>query len=76
MSAPRLGLRFGALCPSLLEQLHEAGVGADPTEILSWQKDADAICRLLVKGMLTSAAAHRARKLLLARIAKGVTPRG
>ena len=59
-----LELRFGALVPSLAEQLD-----CRPKEVELWQRDVDAITRLLVRGLITESAGRSARKKMLQRIA-------
>ena len=51
---------FGALCEPVAEQLGINEHIAEP-----WQKDADAITRLVVRGLLTDSETHRARKRLI-----------
>lgn len=54
------GVYFGALCTSISKQI--------PGASKQFDKDADAIVRLKIRGMLTDAEAYRARKRLLKRI--------
>ena len=57
-------ITFGALAPPLCEQL-----GVPPARVALHQKQADAITRLLVAGLLTDGEAHRARARLVKHIA-------
>lgn len=63
MAESGLSVRFGALAPSLAEQLDRK-----PKECELWQKDADAITRLLVRNLLSDASGRKARQRLLSRI--------
>jgi FAD synthase len=56
MGQVEIGLRFGAVAPPLHQQLGIAPVAVDP-----FQADADAITRLVVRGLLSDAEAERAR---------------
>jgi len=69
-------LIFGALAPPIHEQLGlarpTAGSPAD-----HWQRDADAISRLAVRGLLADSESLRARRRLLKRMerdARGALP--
>ena len=57
-----LGLSFGAMAPKPSQQVP----GIDP----HFDKDADAITRLLVRGIITPSEAHKARKRLIKSIAR------
>lgn len=66
MSSSKFVFKFGALAPSLADQLK-----ADDrqSEILApYQKDADAITRLSVRGLLSEAEIYRARTRLVQKI--------
>lgn len=65
----KLSLVFGATARPLAEQLH--GLGLSKEDIDHWQRDADAITRLLVRGYIRDGEADRARKKLVNSIAKG-----
>lgn len=67
-----LQIHFGALVPSIAEQLAKAKLKASPKDVLHWQKDADAIVRLNVRGLLTDSATRAARKKLVKKMAKAV----
>jgi hypothetical protein len=67
-----ISVHFGALCPSIAEQLIEQGVVAIPDEINHFQGDADAITRLMFRGMLSDSQAHTARQKLLKKIVRAV----
>ena len=68
------GLYFGALAPKLIDQLPDAadilGSRMDP-----YQKDADAITRLKVRGIMSDNEAHRARTRLVKAIGKALSVR-
>lgn len=58
-----IGVRFGALAPPIYEQLD-----TDEELMAHYQMDADAVVRLAVRGMLSEAETHRARKRILKRV--------
>lgn len=61
-----LGLVFGALAPPLAEQLTAAGVPSENVpDMEHHQKDADAIARLSIRGLMSDAEKDRARNRLL-----------
>ena len=66
----KFDIRFGALSPSLQEQL--AGAGIDPEELERFDRDADAITRLVVREILTDTVATAARRTLLKKIQAAV----
>lgn len=68
------GIHFGALSPTIAEQLDEAGVGYDEDKIDHCNRDAYAISRLQVRGLLTESQAHGARKKVLKKIEAAITP--
>ena len=68
-----LELSFGALSDPIRTQLDAQNVTADRDEISHWQRDADAIVRVAVRGLLPDSQIRQARKRLLKRIAKGVS---
>lgn len=72
IAEPHVALHFGAMAPSISEQLEGQGLTAEPADLLHWQKDADAITRLTVRQMLPESQAHAARKRLMKKIAKAV----
>lgn len=65
----RVGLHFGALAPRPSKQ-----VRLPPEEGKHFDKDADAIDRLAVRGIITASEAARARQRLVNEIAKKVIP--
>lgn len=68
-------LQFGALAPKISEQLNKQGLTykGNWTEAsvskTHFQRDADAITRLFVRGLISDVTAKRARQKLLNRIA-------
>jgi hypothetical protein len=61
----KINLTFGSMAAPLVQQLGVQGINA-PTKLLDhWQKDADAISRLAVRGFLTDTETNRARRRLL-----------
>lgn len=71
-----LEIHFGALVPSIAEQLAKAKLDAPPKDVLQWQKDADAIVRLNVRGLLTDSATRAARQKLVKKMAEAVNRDG
>ena len=67
----KISISFGALAPSLAEQLDRT-----PRSVESWQKDADAIARLLVRGLLPESQGRTVRQKLLKRIARQLPVHG
>lgn len=67
MSEPQttLGLHFGALSPTIKTQLEEQGLHLDHASIEHYQKDADAITRLMVRSIIGVSIAEKARKKLV-----------
>ena len=62
-------LKFGALADSLSTQL-----GRRDETVKSWQRSADAITWLLIRGLLTDSEVHRARQKLATVIAGAMKP--
>jgi hypothetical protein len=56
-------IHFGAFAPPLIRQLEGLRFTAD--EISCAQKDADAICRLRIRGFITNAVAKSAHKRIV-----------
>lgn len=71
-SQETIGIHFGALSPSVWEQLSEQGFTADEKDLKHWDQDAQAITRLHLRGMLTDSQKQAAQKKLFNRIKKGV----
>lgn len=61
-------LSFGALAAPIEEQMAAQGITATRVNIQHWQKDANAIVRLAVGGLLTEASVSLARRKLAKRI--------
>ena len=70
MSKVVLGLHFGALVPNIGQQLFDVGIVPNGASLKHWQKDADAIVRLNIRGLLTDSAVHVARQKLMKQIIK------
>lgn len=66
----RLGITFGALAPKLSQQLAQFDLGRD--DVRHWQKDADAIVRLAIRGLIPDNVKARAYQRLTDRIAECV----
>ena len=70
------GLVFGALSPQISEQLDSIGVRYDEHAIEHCQKDADAIVRLAIRGLITGSQKEAAFRKLVRRIDAAVIPTG
>lgn len=70
----KFSISFGALSESLLKQIDQQNHTAPSGLIAAWQKDADSICRLRIRGIMTDAEAHKAKKRLFKDICKGIKP--
>jgi len=68
-----LTLHFGALVPSLTEQLTKAGVAVESKSLNQLQRDADAVVRLTVRGLLTDSEINRVRRKLMKKIIKAAS---
>jgi hypothetical protein len=65
----KLSVEFGALAPRLTEQLAAAKLFVDKSSVAHFQRDADAIARLSVRGLLSERETKAARRRLLKRMA-------
>ncbi len=76
MSTIKLHVQFGALCPSIDEQLRNQGLRLDiqPLARHMLQRDANEVTRLLVRCILTEAEAHKARRRIMQIIKKQARP--
>jgi hypothetical protein len=66
-------LTFGALAAPLVEQLHSQGLAVldcDAARLDHLQRDADALVRLVIRGVLTESAATVARRKLMKEVCK------
>lgn len=66
-------LVFGAVCPSIAEQLTGIDHGINPEALGHAQFDADAITRLSIRGLIPDSAARLARQKLLKRICNWIS---
>ena len=64
----RVEITFGALAKPLREQLALQCLSPNNGVVRHWQRDADAISRLSVRGLLTEAGTSQARRRLLKNI--------
>ena len=64
---------FGALAESIEEQLHVQRVRFDTKAARHWTRDAQAIDRLRIRGLLTDSVTRGLRRRLLRDILKGCT---
>ena len=68
-----LEISFGALSPSIGEQLRSQGLTATKDDVTHWESDRKALTRLRVRGLLPDATAKQAERRLFKRILSGVT---
>lgn len=61
-----IGIHFGALAPSLAEQLKDYEINED--DLKHFQLDADAITRLVCRSLIPDSIAVKARQRLLKKI--------
>ncbi len=71
----KLALIFGALAPKLREQLRDANMKYERADTELWQRDADEITRLSIRGLLSDSVTRETRHKLLKQILAGVEPR-
>lgn len=72
MVQEKIRIGFGALAPSLKKQLDEQRFRYDKSAIDHFQKDADAITRLRVRGLMPAGEVEKERKKLVNKIAAHV----
>jgi hypothetical protein len=66
-------IRFGALCPPICEQIEAQGlVAREWLEIKAIQADADAVARLLVRGLISNLQARVARKRIVEAVTRAI----
>ena len=68
----KIGIEFGALAPKIAVQITNAGYSANEDGIAHCQKDADALTRLAVRGLLPDNVTHNGRKKLMKHILRYV----
>jgi hypothetical protein len=61
-------IRFGALAPRLSEQLEEQNLKYKAEDIVHFQRDADAIVQLSVRGILPMGQVEKCRQKLVKKI--------
>jgi hypothetical protein len=69
-----LNLAFGALAEPLAKQLAKAQVVIEKNDLMRLQRDADALVRVHIGGLLTDSELRRARKKLMKKILKAARP--
>ncbi len=69
-------LSMGCLAPRIEEQLHEQSLRLDlsPTERQLLQQDVDEVSRLLVRGVLASSEADKARRRIVKTVKQHLKP--
>lgn len=71
----KVSLQFGAMVARISEQLDDLGLTANSHLMAHWQRDAEAITRLSVRGMLSEAETSKARRRLLKEILSATSTR-
>ena len=66
----KLSISFGAFADQIIKQLTVQSYDAPASKIAHFQQDADAICRLRIRGVLTDGEAHKANGRLFKMICK------
>ena len=76
MSQQSIRISFGAISPSIDEQLRDQGfkLDIDPLQRAYLQRDADEVTRLRVRCVLTKAESDKARKRIFQIIKKQAKP--
>ena len=67
-----LNLRFGAMSPSIKEQLTEQNLKFRVGDVNHFQKDSEAIVRLKIRGLLNDSTAKKAQDSLFKKITSHV----
>lgn len=67
-----LALHLGAFCDPIIKQIVEQGFSLKENEAEHFQKDADAITRLSVRGLVTMSSVKSARRKLVNIIAEQI----
>lgn len=70
--ARNLSLHFGALVPSIAEQLANEGLTAHAKDLKLWQDGADALVHLSINGLLPDSIVRASRIKLLKKICANV----
>jgi hypothetical protein len=73
-SDPALVLHFGALAPKLGYQIATQGFQFVRINVRHAQRDADAVTRLLVRGLISERAGETARQKILRDVTRSVKP--
>lgn len=60
----KISVVYGAMCPSISQQLKKQKVLFDKNEVSHYQKDSDAISRLHIRGIMSYSEYDKARKRL------------
>ncbi len=71
MNNENLTLSMGALSDTFDDQIKQQGFDV-PEDIEQHQKDADAITRLVIRGLIPQSVAHKSRQKLVKAVAKSV----
>lgn len=69
-----LSLQFGALAPKIAWQVANQGFRFVRSHVRQAQRDADAVTRLLIRGLMNEAQAKKARQKIVCDVAQQVKP--
>ena len=73
MANRKLNLWLGALSRDLKDQLRDQKLELPDTDLRHFQDDADAVCRLHIRGLIPDGEVRRIRQKLVNKIAKKIS---
>lgn len=68
------GITFGALAPTIAEQLDEASLQYEEKDADHFNRDAEAITRLHIRDLIPDGQAEKARQKVVKKIGEAVAP--
>ena len=69
MGSRKVNISFGAMSRPIADQLKEQGLSLRPESCRHYQRDADAIVRLAIRGYLSAAPCRKMRQRIIDEIA-------
>lgn len=72
----RIEIDFGVAVPRISEQLSAQGIRYDSRACIQWQRDAEALLRLYIRGMLPAGEMVKARRRIMRRIVRELESNG